>query len=272
MCWVEFIDENEFRDSNASAAYSARDLSVISRQMLAEHVNKAVAHGSAEPSDLQRSVAEHHPLMDMDEFSKSENPNNNNNNNNSNNNNNNNNNTNDTNKNKNDAKNNKLISKEKPRSKPVSNEDANSDDTEELESEQPDSAAQDVSEANSVLECIERESPFSKYNHWNCISLICKSNDDLMQEQFAMQLMNCLREIWRTEGVDVLLRTYHIQAAALGAGFIETVKGAQSVHALKKRASEEKRKTSLKEILLHMHGKGNFEFELMFFFWVLKLN
>ena len=229
MCWVEFIDESE-QPSATSAAYSARELGGISRQLLVEHVNNAVARGGAQLLDLERSVVEQHPLMASGELPPLS--------------------ADDGEERGSSQSGGDIRSKKREKSDNEDGEDS-------MQSEQLDSAAQDVSDAGAILARIERESPFAKYQHWNCISLICKSNDDLMQEQFAMQLMTCLRDIWRTEGVDVLLRTYHIQAAAPGAGFIETVKGAQSIHALKKRATEEKRKTSIKDILIEMHGKGN---------------
>lgn len=84
------------------------------------------------------------------------------------------------------------------------------------------------------------------------MSLIVKSNDDLAQEAFAMQLMECLRDIWHADGVDVALITYHVMAVAPASGFIETCHGALSIHALKKRCGPSG--ASLKQILIERFG------------------
>ena len=63
------------------------------------------------------------------------------------------------------------------------------------------------------------------------------------------------RDTWRIEGVGVTLTTYGIISAGPSAGLIETVMGSCSVHGLKKKAYEERRKTSLTAIYRHVHGE-----------------
>lgn len=117
---------------------------------------------------------------------------------------------------------------------------------------QIDSAATDAFNYHAVRELIKSTSPYARLPRWTAMSLIVKSNDDLAQEAFAMQLMRCLREIWHADGIDVNLITYHVMAVAPGSGFIETCHGALSVHALKKRQGSSG--ASLKQILVNRCG------------------
>ena len=117
---------------------------------------------------------------------------------------------------------------------------------------EPDSVATDAFDISAVIARLRSVSPFASLPRWTCMSLIVKSNDDLAQEAFAMQLMSCLRSIWHADGIDVTLITYHVMAVAPASGFIETCHGALSIHALKKKHGPSG--ASLKQILIARFG------------------
>ncbi|KAG7392628.1 Phosphatidylinositol 4-kinase beta [Phytophthora pseudosyringae] len=83
----------------------------------------------------------------------------------------------------------------------------------------------------------ERLRAVSPYGHlpgWNVISLISKSNDDIRQEVFAMQLITTFQNIFRQSGLPLWLRPYRIVSTGRTSGLLETITDAQSLDGLKK--------------------------------------
>lgn len=78
-------------------------------------------------------------------------------------------------------------------------------------------------------------SPHGSLPEWNLIGFIVKSNDDLRQEAFVMQLIQLCDEAFRTAGLDLWVHPYHIVATGLSTGIIECVRDAMSFDSLKKR-------------------------------------
>ncbi|KAL7554920.1 hypothetical protein ACHAWF_018475 [Thalassiosira exigua] len=70
---------------------------------------------------------------------------------------------------------------------------------------------------------------------WDLTGCIVKSNDDLRQEAFVMQLIGLCEEAFQTAGLDLWVHPYHIVATGLSTGIIECVRNAMSFDSLKKR-------------------------------------
>lgn len=84
-------------------------------------------------------------------------------------------------------------------------------------------------------ERIRATSPYGKLPGWNVVSLISKSNDDIRQEVFAMQLISKFQEIFCEANLPLWLRPYRIISTGRTSGLIETLTDAQSLDALKKK-------------------------------------
>lgn len=79
-------------------------------------------------------------------------------------------------------------------------------------------------------------SPHGSLPGWNLIGCIVKSNDDLRQEAFVMQLIVLCAEAFKTAGLDNLwVHPYEIVATGRSTGIIECVRNAMSFDSLKKR-------------------------------------
>ncbi|ETK78529.1 hypothetical protein F441_15769 [Phytophthora nicotianae CJ01A1] len=85
-------------------------------------------------------------------------------------------------------------------------------------------------------ERIRASSPHGDLSGWNVISLISKSNDDIRQEVFAMQLITTFQNIFRESGLPLWLRPYRIVSTGRTSGLLETITDAQSLDGLKKRS------------------------------------
>jgi len=70
---------------------------------------------------------------------------------------------------------------------------------------------------------------------WDLIGCIVKSNDDLRQEAFVMQLIELSAEAFKTSGLDLWVHPYEIVATGRSTGIIECVRNAMSFDSLKKR-------------------------------------
>ncbi|POM80345.1 LOW QUALITY PROTEIN: Phosphatidylinositol kinase (PIK-G3) [Phytophthora palmivora] len=81
---------------------------------------------------------------------------------------------------------------------------------------------------------IQNESPMGKLPGWNLFSVIVKTNDDLRQEVFTMQLIHKLKSIFEFEAPHLWLRTYRIVATGANIGLLETITDACSLDHLKK--------------------------------------
>ncbi|DAZ99453.1 TPA: hypothetical protein N0F65_004086 [Lagenidium giganteum] len=89
---------------------------------------------------------------------------------------------------------------------------------------------------NCKKERIRASSPYGHLPGWNVISLISKSNDDIRQEVFAMQLISKFQDIFQESCLSLWLRPYRIISTGKSSGLIETITDAQSLDALKKRS------------------------------------
>nr|CCA22424.1 phosphatidyl inositol kinase (PIKG1) putative [Albugo laibachii Nc14] len=79
------------------------------------------------------------------------------------------------------------------------------------------------------------ESPFGHVTGWDIVSMIGKSNDDLRQEVFSLQLIQKFIEIFKIAKVPIWLKSYRIIATSSSTGLIETLTDAISLDGLKKR-------------------------------------
>jgi phosphatidylinositol 4-kinase B len=82
---------------------------------------------------------------------------------------------------------------------------------------------------------IAATSPEGSIPGWDLQGVIVKSNDDLRQEAFVMQLIDLCKEAFELAGLDLWVHPYRILATGRTTGIIECVKNAMSFDALKKR-------------------------------------
>ena len=75
---------------------------------------------------------------------------------------------------------------------------------------------------------------------WDLVGVIVKSNDDLRQEAFVMQLIELCQEAFEMAGLELWVQPYRILATGQTTGIIEMVRNAMSFDALKKRPGYEK--------------------------------
>ena len=82
---------------------------------------------------------------------------------------------------------------------------------------------------------IHEESPFRGAEGWDLTSVIFKSNDDLRQEVFVMQLIRYYSDAWAEAGLDLWTLPYCILSTSQSTGAIQVVPNAISLDGLKKR-------------------------------------
>jgi phosphatidylinositol 4-kinase B len=85
---------------------------------------------------------------------------------------------------------------------------------------------------------IKANSPFGSLRTWRLIKVIVKSNDDIRQEAFAMQMISCMHQIFREAKSPLWLKPYEIIATGPRCGLIEVVSDALSIHAIKEKRLE----------------------------------
>jgi len=85
---------------------------------------------------------------------------------------------------------------------------------------------------------IQQQSAFGSLPGWNLQAVIVKSEDDLRQEQMAMQLIKAFNEIFTAKHLPLWLRPYEVVAVSSSSGFIEVVPDAISIDAIKRRNPE----------------------------------
>lgn len=95
---------------------------------------------------------------------------------------------------------------------------------------------------------LRASSPRSPSPGWGLASLIIKSNDDVRQEVFIMQLIRYMQSIFPTNLT--WLRPYHIQATGPDTGLIETITSAEDLDRLKKHEGY----TSLRNVFIERYG------------------
>jgi len=97
---------------------------------------------------------------------------------------------------------------------------------------------------------INATSPVGATNGWDLQGVIVKSNDDLRQEAFVMQLIELSHEAFVVSGLELWVSPYRILATGRKTGIIEMVRNAMSFDALKKRPGYGK--GGLREHLMRM--------------------
>jgi len=78
-------------------------------------------------------------------------------------------------------------------------------------------------------------SPFGHLKTWRLIRVIVKSNDDVRQEQFAMQLISQMDQIFKLKKLNLWLKPYEILATGARCGLIEVVSDALSIDGIKRK-------------------------------------
>lgn len=78
-------------------------------------------------------------------------------------------------------------------------------------------------------------SPYGHLPGWDIVSMIGKSNDDLRQEVFTLQLIQKFTEIFKGANLPIWVKRYRIIATSSSTGLIETLINAISLDGLKKR-------------------------------------
>lgn len=97
---------------------------------------------------------------------------------------------------------------------------------------------------------IASSSPHGAVPGWDLLGVIVKSNDDLRQEAFIMQLIELCQEAFELSVLELWINPYRILATGRTTGVIECVRNAMSFDALKKRPGYGK--GGLREHLLRM--------------------
>lgn len=82
---------------------------------------------------------------------------------------------------------------------------------------------------------IRKESPFGTMLTWKLMRIIVKSNDDMRQEQFAMQLISQFDQIFKQKKLDLWMKPYEILATGQRCGIIECATDALSIDSIKKK-------------------------------------
>lgn len=84
---------------------------------------------------------------------------------------------------------------------------------------------------------IQKSSEYGHLPTWTVDGLIAKSNDDVRQEVFVMQLIMFCQQIFQAECLPVWLYTYRILSTSKATGLIQLIPNAISIDALKKQSS-----------------------------------
>ena len=84
---------------------------------------------------------------------------------------------------------------------------------------------------------VKASSEHNGMSNWRLDGLIAKSNDDLRQEVFVMQLITYFDDILRRAEVDALLYTYRIVSTSKTTGLIQLIPDAFSLDSLKKQTT-----------------------------------
>jgi len=79
------------------------------------------------------------------------------------------------------------------------------------------------------------KSPYGHLEGWGIDGLIAKSNDDLRQEVFVMQLLIYYQRLFKREVKELWMHTYGIMATTKNTGLVELIPDAYSIDSIKKR-------------------------------------
>jgi hypothetical protein len=98
----------------------------------------------------------------------------------------------------------------------------------------PSSVTKHIELFSSKIERIRANSPYSHMPGWRLDGLIAKSNDDLRQEVFVMQMISMLKRIFSEAKVNVWVLTYKIVSTSKSTGLIQLIPNSISLDGLKK--------------------------------------
>ena len=98
---------------------------------------------------------------------------------------------------------------------------------------------------------IRKESPFGSMLTWKLMRIIVKSNDDVRQEQFAMQLISQFDQIFKQKKIDMWMKPYEILATGQRCGIIEVATDALSIDSIKKKMG---RNSQIVDYFKHQFG------------------
>jgi len=82
---------------------------------------------------------------------------------------------------------------------------------------------------------IRKNSPFGNLLTWKLFRVIVKSNDDVRQEQFAIQLISQFDQIFKKKKLDLWLKPYEILATGQRCGLIEVCEDTLSISSIKEK-------------------------------------
>lgn len=102
------------------------------------------------------------------------------------------------------------------------------------ESQGVDSISKHIEPFSRKVERIKNSSPNGKLTGWRLDGLIAKSNDDLRQEVFVMQMIGYMKRIFMEEKVNVWVFTYKIVSTSKSTGLIQLIPNSISLDGLKK--------------------------------------
>ena len=88
---------------------------------------------------------------------------------------------------------------------------------------------------------VRLQSPFGSLRTWRLLRVIVKSNDDVRQEQFAMQLISQIDQIFKLAKLPLWLKPYEILATGQRCGLIEVVSDALSIDSIKRKLGAQTR-------------------------------
>lgn len=98
---------------------------------------------------------------------------------------------------------------------------------------------------------LRQNSPYSHLETWGVEGFIAKSNDDLRQEMFVMQLIAYFRNIFLQESDKLWLKSYHVLSITQRTGLIQLIKRSQSLDSVKK---EESWPGNLRSLFIQRYG------------------
>lgn len=101
-------------------------------------------------------------------------------------------------------------------------------------------------------ERIRRASPYGQLKSWKLFRFMVKSNDDVRQEQFAMQLISEISQIFKIKKLPLWLKTYEILATGPNCGLIDYINDAMSLDEIHKKTDNQ----SLYDFFVQSFGKG----------------
>ena len=100
---------------------------------------------------------------------------------------------------------------------------------------------------------IRAASPFGHLKSWRIFRMIVKSNDDVRQEQFAMQLISEISQIFKLKQLPLWLKAYEILATGPNCGLIEVINDAMGIDEIHKKTNY----GTLEDFYVKNYGRGS---------------